>query len=103
MCLKAIELDGSLAGASALRGFILLMLRRYDEGVAEVERAHQLAPNNPFVMYWYGTVLLFVDREEEAIPALKKVLRLNPRERRLPLHWWDLQDYREIRESHILL
>jgi len=78
MLKKAFELDGTLAGAPASRGWTLVMLRRYDEGVAEVERAYQLEPGDRDVIYWYGTVLSVVGRAEEAIPHLKEALRLNP-------------------------
>lgn len=39
MLQKAFQLDGTLVAATALRGWVLVMLRRHDEGVAEVERA----------------------------------------------------------------
>jgi adenylate cyclase len=78
MLKKAFEMDGTLASASASRGWTLVMLRRHDEGVAEVERAYQLAPGDREVIYWYGTVLSVVGRAEEAIPHLKEALRLNP-------------------------
>jgi len=78
MLKKAFEIDGTLVGAPALRGWTLIMLRRHDEGVAAVERAYQLAPGDRDVIYWYGTVLSVVGRAEEAIPHLKEALRLNP-------------------------
>jgi adenylate cyclase len=75
---KAIEMDGSQASTPALRGYTLAMLGRYDEAIAEAERAYDLAPNNQSVLYWYGTVLCVVGRPEEAISPLKEALRLNP-------------------------
>jgi adenylate cyclase len=81
MLLKTFEVDASLAGVQALaaRGFLLVMLRRYDEAINEVERAYKLAPDDQQVIYWYGNVLSVVGRAEEAIPLLKEVLRMNPR------------------------
>jgi adenylate cyclase len=75
---KAIEIDGTLAGAIALRSWTLVMLKQYDEAVIEVERAYKLAPGDIEVMYFYGTVLSVVGRAEEAILHLKEALRLNP-------------------------
>jgi adenylate cyclase len=79
MLQRAIELDGSFAEARALLAFNLVMLGRHDEGIAEGERAYQLAPNSSGVLYWYGTILPTVGRGEEAVSLLKEVLRLNPR------------------------
>jgi len=79
MLQKAIALDGSFADPRALLAFNLVMLGRHDEGVAEGERAYQLAPNSIGVLYWYGTILPTVGKGEEAVPLLKEVLRLNPR------------------------
>jgi len=75
---KAIELDESFAVARAVLGFNLLMLRRYDEAIAEAERAYRLAPGSSSVLYWYGTVLTNYGRPQEAVPILKEVLRLEP-------------------------
>jgi tetratricopeptide (TPR) repeat protein len=75
---KAIELDGSFAIAHAVLGFNLLMLRQYDEAVAEAERAFQMASNSIGVLFWYGTVLWNVGRADEAVQILTEALRLNP-------------------------
>jgi len=78
MQLKAIELDESFAVARAVMGFNLLMLRKYDEAIAEAERAYRLAPGSSSVLYWYGTVLTNYGRPQEAVPILREVLRLEP-------------------------
>ena len=75
---KAIELDESFAVARAVMGFNLLMLRKYDEAIAEAENAYRLAPGSSSVLYWYGTVLTNYGRSQEAVPILKEVLRLEP-------------------------
>jgi len=54
MQLKAIELDESFAVARAVIGFNLLMLRKYDEAIAEAERAYRLAPGSSSVLYCTG-------------------------------------------------
>ena len=79
MQLKAIELDDSFAAAHAAMGFSLLMLRKYDQAIAEAEKAYQLAPGSSSVLYWYGTVLTNYGRPQEAVPILKEVLRLEPK------------------------
>ena len=88
---KAIEVDGSSASVVALRGFVLAMLRRFEEAIAEVERAYELAPNDQAVLHWYGAVLSYVGRAEESIPLLEKVLRPSIRDGKMltfgPLVW----------------
>jgi len=78
MLQRAIALDVSFTESRALLAFNLVMLGRHDEGIAEGERAYQLAPNSSGVLYWYGTILPTVGKGEEAVPLLKEVLRLNP-------------------------
>ena len=75
---KAIELDKTFAVARATRSFTLIMLRRYDEALAEAEQAYDLSPNNSVVLYYYGTLLLTFGKYEEAISPLKEALRLDP-------------------------
>jgi len=78
MQVKAIELDESFAVARAVMGFNLLMLRKYDEAIAEAERAYRQAPGSSSVLYWYGTVLTNYGRSQEAVLILREVLRLEP-------------------------
>jgi adenylate cyclase len=79
MLRKAYELDGSLVMARAQVGYNMTLLRRYAEGVAEVEQAYKLAPNDNTVRHFYGNVLAAIGRAEEAIPILQGVLRELPR------------------------
>lgn len=79
MLRKAIELDGSSALARGGLGFNLLLLRRYDEAIAEGERAYEMAPNSDIVLLYWGSILWNVGRAEEAVSLLERALRLNPR------------------------
>ena len=79
MLRKAIELDGSSALARGALGFNLIVLRRYDEAIAEGELAYEMAPNSDIVLLYWGTILWNVGREEEAVSLLRKALRINPR------------------------
>jgi adenylate cyclase len=76
---KAIPLDDSFAEAYARLGYTLVMARHYDEGLAQAERALELAPTSADVIYTYATILLFIGRGEESIPFFKSAIRLNPK------------------------
>jgi len=75
---KAISLDDSLGGAHGLLGNLYIMTRQYDKGMQEVERAVELEPNGADAHVFLGMGLKYVDRAEEAIPVLKKAIRLDP-------------------------
>jgi TolB-like protein/Flp pilus assembly protein TadD len=76
---KAIALDESFATARSALGYSLVMARRYDEGLAQAERALELEPTSADIIYRYATILLFIGRGEEAIPFFKSAIRLNPK------------------------
>jgi len=104
MLRKANELDGSLAMARAQVGYNMTLLRRYDEAVAEVERAYELAPTDNTVRFFYGNVLGYIGRAQEAIPILQGVIREyprppNPRLRALALAQREAGRYEEAIET----
>lgn len=57
---------------------VYLMQRKYEEAIAEGELAVALAPNSADAHVQLGANLVFAGRHEEAIPVLKKALRLDP-------------------------
>jgi adenylate cyclase len=75
---KALSLDDSLGGAHGLLGNIYIMRREYEEGILETERAVEIEPNGADAHVFLGMALRFADRAEEAIPILKKAIRLDP-------------------------
>jgi adenylate cyclase len=76
---KAIALDDSLPTAHDLVGVTYLWKRRYEQAIAEIERAIVLAPNwgSPYAAL--GISLNATGRAAEAIGVLEKAIRLNPR------------------------
>jgi adenylate cyclase len=95
MVKRAIALRGSFADARAFLGRIYLTKRKYDEAIAEGERALALALNSSFVHAALAFSLGYAGRPEEAIPLYKKAIRLSP----IPESWylWGLGDcYRMV-------
>lgn len=76
---KAIGLDSSFAIAHAGLGYALMMSRKYEEALAQMERAFELEPNSSDVMYTYANILIYVGRGEEAISFFRSAMRLNPK------------------------
>jgi adenylate cyclase len=75
---KAISLDDSFASAHAHLGFLYVQIREHEKGIAECERAIEIAPNFADAYAYFAQVLNFSGRPEEAVPLLEKAFRLNP-------------------------
>jgi len=75
---KAISLDDSLGGAHGLLGNIYMMKRDDEGGIREVQRAVELEPNGADAHVFLGMGLKYTGRADEAIPILKKAIRLDP-------------------------
>jgi len=75
---KAISLRTDHAEARALLGHIYLFKRRFDEAIAEGERAVAMAPNSAPVNAWLAFSLECVGRPEEALSLFEKAMRFSP-------------------------
>jgi adenylate cyclase len=78
MAKKAIALGGGTGHMHGVLCYIYGMRREYDKAVAQGKLAVQLEPSGADGIAFYGNVLKFACRAEEAIPQLKKAMRLNP-------------------------
>jgi adenylate cyclase len=76
---KAVALDDSLPIAHELVGATYLWQRRYEQAIAEVERAIVLGPNWGSAYTVLGMSLNATGRAAEAISVLEKAIRFNPR------------------------
>ncbi|MBW2164174.1 MAG: tetratricopeptide repeat protein [Deltaproteobacteria bacterium] len=76
---KAIALAPNGADTNLLHSYTLMVLGRYEEALAAIDKAIHL---NPIPPMWYflaqGTAYQFIGQHEEAIAAYKKALLLNP-------------------------
>jgi adenylate cyclase len=75
---KALAMNGSLADARGRLGVLYSWSKRYDEGIAEAERAVELDPNSAMASFFLSQVLRYAGRSKEAIPVMQKALRLEP-------------------------
>ena len=55
-----------------------LKLRKYERAISEAKKAIELGPNYADAYMIFGHVLIFSDMASEALPILKKAIRLNP-------------------------
>ena len=69
---KAISLDPGEGYAYALRGFILMQMRQYENALAEAEKALALDPNQLGVLNEAASILARVGKPEEAVPLIRK-------------------------------
>ena len=78
---RAIALDeaGASARAHALLGSVHSFTGRFDEALAESERALKLNPSDALAHGLRGDVLLWLGRTEEAIAASETAFRFDPR------------------------
>jgi adenylate cyclase len=80
---RAIELDGTDALSYALRGMGAILggqLDRYPAALADARRAHEMNPNDAFILRIVGDLEAGIGEAERAIEHLHQVLRLNPRD-----------------------
>ena len=75
---KAIELDPILPEASLLMSCTLLWMGEHEKAADVMDRLLSIAPNNADVLAFYGYVLAFAGRAEEAVAPLLRAKRLDP-------------------------
>ncbi len=78
---RAVELDGTDPLGYAMRGmgvFLGGQLDRYPDALADARRAHEMNPNDTFVLLMLGTLEAGVGEYERAIEHGQQMLRLNP-------------------------
>jgi adenylate cyclase len=75
---KALSLDESLAQPHELMSKIYVFQKKHDKAIAEAQHAIELNPNGALMANNLGWILRCAGRPEEAIPWMKKSIRLNP-------------------------
>ncbi|MBP2679019.1 MAG: adenylyl cyclase class-3/4/guanylyl cyclase [Deltaproteobacteria bacterium] len=75
---KALAMNDSLPEARSRLGVLYSWSGRYEEGIAEAERGVELDPNSGHANFLLAQVLRYAGRSKEAIPVIRKALRLEP-------------------------
>jgi serine/threonine protein kinase/TolB-like protein len=75
---KAVALYDSLSSAHLHLSWILVVNREYDRAIAEAQRGVDLEPGSAVANSALGQSLSFSGQYEQAVPVLKKALRLTP-------------------------
>ncbi len=75
---KSQALDDTDPMIHALWGAIYLLQRRYDQAIAEGENSVALGPNQAFPHFLLAMYLSHTGRYKEAVPLIRKAMRLNP-------------------------
>jgi TolB-like protein/cytochrome c-type biogenesis protein CcmH/NrfG len=78
--LAAIRSDSEDPWAHNALGHVYLFARRFDDSLAEFELALRLNPNFSLAQGFYGLLLSYCGRWEDAILAARRALRLSPRD-----------------------
>ena len=78
--LAAARADSEDPWAHYALGCVYLFTRRFDDSLAEFELALRLNPNFSLAQGYYGLALSYCGRFEEADRAVRRALRLSPRD-----------------------
>ena len=78
--LSAVRADGEDPWAHHGLAYVYLFARRFDDSLAEFELALQLNPNFSLAQAFYGVALCYCGRWEEGDLAVRRALRLSPRD-----------------------
>src|SRR5262249_50729370 len=71
--------DNTLPEAHRTLGFILILNKQHELGVAELEKAVTLNPNFSWAYAMLALGLNYLERPDEAIDVAKKAIRLDPK------------------------
>ena len=74
---RGVALDGTSAIALARLGWIQIFLRRYDQAIANLEKAIVLAPNNADVNATFGQVLNYCGNPERGLQMNEKAFGID--------------------------
>ena len=78
--LAAVKIDGEDSWAHHALGGVHLLMRRFDDALAELELALNLHPSFSHAQTYYASTLAFCGRWRESRDAAHRALRLSPRD-----------------------
>lgn len=75
---RALDLDPNHPDVTQLYSYYLMAMRRFDESLAQMQRARQLDPATLSKVAGIGEILNFMGRTDEAIQQYKQALEMEP-------------------------
>ena len=81
---KALSLDKNDVNALGSAAVLSLVKKDHENAIAYIKKALSVQPSASHCYVILGSILNYMDRSHEAIPFIKKGIRLNP----FPLHWY---------------
>jgi adenylate cyclase len=78
MASKALSLDGSEVRAHVILGRIDIFHHRYEQALAEMDRAIAINPNDAHALAGRGNILMWRGETDAAIKALEQAQRIDP-------------------------
>jgi adenylate cyclase len=75
---KALSLDDSLSLGHGLLGWLYILQRQHDKGIAECEQAVRLEPNSARAHFFLSVAFRYAGRAKEAVAMCKEAIRLDP-------------------------
>ncbi len=101
---RAIELDPKMARAHHWYATFLVEVLRYEESVAEIERARQLDPGSKAILADKGLLLMDAGHPDEALTLLKQMEADDPSfqsvHRYLGIVYWEGGDYKTALQEY---
>ena len=101
---RAIELNPNVARAHHWYATFLVEVLRYDEAVAEIERARQLDPGSKAILADKGVLLMDAGHPDEGLALLKQMETDDPGfqsvHRYLGIVYWEAGDYKAALEEY---
>jgi serine/threonine protein kinase/Tfp pilus assembly protein PilF len=82
---RAIELNPNDSGVRAFYSSFLIIMKRPEEGMAQIQQAVELDPVNSWLQGEYAEVLWIAGRDDEAMVQFRKAFRTTPQN--TALHW----------------
>ncbi len=85
----ALAVDANSSAAHFIKGQVLRTEMRFDDAIAEYERALALDPNNAYAVAGLGETYITLGQYEKAIEFEDKAIRLSPHDPALSFWYWD--------------
>ena len=67
--------------------YVLYILRRFDESLAEIEKTVEIVPDNFLPHWWKGVTLLGMERYGDAALAFRQLVELSNRSPYALMYW----------------